>query len=381
MASMMVQKLLFAMACCLKCLQSAPVIDMTHWRTGDEMLQDMVAQQVAAAAREFGFFYVDKHGIPADVAANAEDAVREFFDLPAQVKHQIAADKSRALKTGRGYAGLHDEQLDVTHEGKPDLKEVLDLGLPLGDSTQTYLGPNPWPASMPQLRNATEPYLKAALNVGTELLSVVARSVGLPNNGFAEIFEEPLVVQRLMRYPPKTMVNATDSEGLGCGAHYDFGGLTLLRQIDAPGLQVQRPAGRSSGSSKVNIDSAIYSTTQGTFFSDLHNTHSVDWTPVDAHSKLLVVTFGEAMQRLTNGKVQATRHRVVHNSGSARHSMAVFVDPNPYKKVAPLPELVGMVPKYSARMAGHKTVLLATAVAMKTGNSFNNGKYLGFGLV
>merc|ERR1712151_770612 len=208
-----------------------------------------------------------------------------------------------------------------------------------------------------------------------------ARSVGLPNNGFAEIFDEPLVVQRLMRYPAKNNINTTNSEGLGCGAHYDFGGLTLLRQTDAPGLQVQRPAGHSIDNSHVKIDSATYSTTQGTFFSDLHNTHSVDWTPVDAHSKLLVVTFGEAMQRLTNGKVQATRHRVVHTGDSARHSMAVFVDPNPYREVAPLPELTGTGPKYPARMVGHKTVLLAAAVAMKQGSLFNNGKYLGFGLV
>lgn len=223
--------------------------------------------------------------------------------------------------------------------------------------------------------------MKAALNLGDELLSVVARSVGLPNDGFAEIFHEPLVVQRLMRYPTQNNVSAADAGELGCGAHYDFGGLTLLRQTDAPGLQVQRPAGRSIYDSYVNIDSAPYSTTQGTFFSDLHNTHSVDWTPVDANPNLLVVTFGEAMQRITNGKVQATRHRVVHDGASARHSMAVFLDPNPYREVAPLPELLGAGPKYSARMAGHKTVLLAAAVAMKQGSRFGDGKYLGFGLV
>merc|ERR1711870_206015 len=161
----------------------------------------------------------------------------------------------------------------------------------------------------------------------------------------------------------------------------DFGGLTLLRQTDAPGLQVQRPAKRSADNSHVNIDSVTYSTAQGTFFSDLHNTHSVEWTPVGAHPGSLVVTFGEAMQRITNGKVQATRHRVVHDGASARHSMAVFVDPNPYKEVAPLPELIGGGPKYAARMAGHKTVLLAAAVALKQGSQLSNGKYLGFGLV
>lgn len=344
-------------------------------------MRDLVAQQVEIAAREFGYFYVDKHGISADVAGRADDAMREFFDLPADVKQQITADKSRALKTARGYAGLREEQLDVTRDGAPDLKEVLDIGLPLGDSTLTYLGPNPWPTAVPQLQNHTETYLAAALGLGMELLSVVARSVGLPDNGFAEIFDEPLVVQRLMRYPAKVNVSTASSEGLGCGAHYDFGGLTLLRQTDAPGLQVQRPAWQVPDGTYVNIESAAYSTVQGTFFSDLHNHHSIDWTPVDARPEMLVVTFGEAMQRLTNGKVQASRHRVVHNGASARHSMAVFVDPNPYKEVAPLPELIDAGPRYSARMAGHKTVLLA-GVAMKAGTSLgSSGKYLGFGLI
>merc|ERR1712039_444808 len=139
--------------------------------------------------------------------------------------------------------------------------------------------------------------------------------------------------------------------------------------------------GSSSDNFHVNIDSAAYSTAKGTFFSDLHNTHSADWTHGDARPNSLVVTFGEAMQRITNGKVQATRHRVVHDGASARHSMAVFLDPNPYREVAPLPELLGAGPKYSARMAGHKTVLLAAAVAMKQGSRFGDGKYLGFGLV
>merc|ERR1712066_914382 len=101
----------------------------------------------------------------------------------------------------------------------------------------------------------------------------------------------------LMRYPARSNINATDSEELGCGAHYDFGGLTLLRQTDAPGLQVQRPALQGPDCPHVNIESAAYSTSHGTFFSDLRNTHSSDWTPVDARSNLLVVTFGEAMQR------------------------------------------------------------------------------------
>jgi len=310
------------------------------------------------------------HGIPQEITKIADEALREFFTLPAEEKLRIAADKSVALKTARGYAGLRDEQLDTSGTGRPDLKEVLDLGLPLGSSTQTYLGANPWPRGMPHLQSATEPYLRACHHIGLELLTILSRSLGLPEDGFEEMFDEPLVVQRLMRYPAKSSVSSDPSE-LGCGAHYDFGGLTLLRQSDAPGLQVQPPAGVSESSSNVRVDAAQYSTVEGTFYSDLQNYHANEWMDVVAEPEDLVVTFGEALQRLTNGKVQATRHRVVHNGATARHSMAVFVDPNPYREVAPLSPLAQGTPMYQPRIAGHKTVPLEASVP----------GYLGFGEV
>merc|ERR1719433_914915 len=349
---------------------TAPVIDMAQWRHGNHLLRDEVARQVSTAARDFGFFLVRNHGIPKETIKTADEALREFFTLPAEEKQRIAADKSVALKTARGYAGLRDEQLDTSGTGRPDLKEVLDFGLPLGSSTQTYLGANPWPRGMPHLQSATEPYLKACHQIGVEFLMVLSRSLGLPEDSFDEVFDEPLVVQRLMRYPAKSSLSSDPSE-LGCGAHYDFGGLTLLRQSDAPGLQVQPPAAVCKASEKVKVDGAAYSTISGTFYSDLQNYHASQWIDVVAEPDHLVVTFGEALQRLTNGRVQATRHRVVHNGSTARHSMAVFVDPNPHREVAPLSSLVRGSPMYQPRIAGHKTVPLEASVR----------GYLGFGEV
>lgn len=199
---------------------------------------------------------------------------------------------------------------------------------------------------------------------------MLSRSLGLPEDSFGEVFDEPLVVQRLMRYPARSSLSSDPSE-LGCGAHYDFGGLTLLRQSDAPGLQVQPPAVVSESSAKVKVGGAAYSTITGTFYSDLQNYHASQWTDVVAEPDHLVVTFGEALQRLTNGRVQATRHRVVHDGSTARHSMAVFVDPNPHREVAPLPALVQGSPMYQPRIAGHKTVPLEASVR----------GYLGFGKV
>merc|ERR1712014_569835 len=132
---------------------------------------------------------------------------------------------------------------------------------------------------MPHLQSATEPYLMAC------------HRLGLPEDSFEDVFDEPLVVQRLMCYPAKRSVSSDPSE-LGCGAHYDFGGLTLLRQSDAPGLQVQPPAVANESSSKV--DAASYSTVEGTFYSDLQNCHANEWMDVVAGPDHLVVTFGEA---------------------------------------------------------------------------------------
>jgi len=378
----MARALCLALCCGLSASRGAPTVDMAHWRTGDPWLQEAVAKQVASAAREFGFFYVSNHGIPEDATSRAEDAMLDFFGLPEEEKQSIAADKSRALKTGRGYAGFRGEQLDVSEGGRPDLKEVLDLGLPLGESTETYLGPNPWPKGVPHLRNHTEPYLRAALGLGQELLGVVARSLDLADEArFLEVFEEPLVVQRLMRYPARAGIEDALPGDLGCGAHYDFGGLTLLRQSDAAGFQVQPPAHSSSGD-RVTIGSVPYTTMRGTFYSDLENDHADEWLSAEPRRDALVVTFGEALQRLTNGRIQATRHRVVHGGPSARHSMAVFVDPNPHREVAPLPELASEGARYPARIAGHKTVLLAAALAARgrsAGKSLDG--YLGFGRV
>lgn len=377
------------MICLTVCrvLQShgAPVIDMQQWSIGGSLARGRIAQQVAEAYEKHGFFYVRNHGLEAKVIGDADEASRQFFDLPSKDKFNIEADKSRALKTARGYAKVRGEQLDIS--GAPDLKEVLDVGLPLGHGTATYLGPNPWPQAMPELQNATDLYLRAVFSVGMELLAAMALSLKLPEDAFADIFDEPLVIQRLMRYPAKASIEGAGPADLGCGAHYDFGGLTLLRQVDAPGLQVMPPAqSRSSGECEesgrpegtVEIGQVAYSTVQGTFFADLRNRHVDSWVPVEFDPELLVVTFGEALQRLTNGRVQASRHRVVHDGAEARHSTAVFLDPNPHKEVAPLPELLSggeAQAMYEPRIAGHKTVLLAAAAAMQKRRGVG---YLGF---
>ena len=46
----------------------------------------------------------------------------------SRVKRQVQADRNMFMKTTRGWTDIRQEQLDTSHLGRPDLKEVLDVG-------------------------------------------------------------------------------------------------------------------------------------------------------------------------------------------------------------------------------------------------------------
>ncbi|KAK4723903.1 hypothetical protein R3W88_026682 [Solanum pinnatisectum] len=62
-------------------VKEIPVIDL-----GDE--QDVVAQQLAKALEEYGFFQVINHGVPEDLMDEAMKVYEEFFNLPVEEKEK-----------------------------------------------------------------------------------------------------------------------------------------------------------------------------------------------------------------------------------------------------------------------------------------------------
>jgi len=102
---------------------------------------------------------------------------------------------------------------------------------------------------------------------------------------------------------------------LGCGAHSDYGMLTILLVDDVPGLQICPDADQPEGERR--------------------------WTNVLPQPGCFIVNVGDMLQRWSNDRLRSTLHRVVNTSGRERLSSAFFFEPNPDCEVRCLPTCGG----------------------------------------
>ncbi|HBM08539.1 MAG: isopenicillin N synthase family oxygenase [Pseudomonas sp.] len=293
-----------------------PLIDLTGLLSSDSQQRNAVAGQIGQACREWGFFYIYKHGIDARLQAAVFEQTRQLFDRPDEAKR--ALDKA-ASPANRGYEALRGQCLEP---GAPaDLKEGFYLGrdLPADDprvqAGRFNHGPNQWPASLPGFRPAMERYHAAMTDLAERLMAGLALSLELPENYFAGFCDEAMATLRLLHYPPQPAMAAPGEKG--CGAHTDFGGLTLLLQDDNPGLQVW-------------------------------NHRAQAWMDAPPLPGTYVVNLGDMIARWTNDRYRSTLHRVVNLSGHERYSVPFFYGGNPDHQVSCIPTCLeaGEAPRY-----------------------------------
>ena len=284
-----------------------PVIDAA---TLDSL--DTVAA-LHAACTGTGFFYLANHGVLPGVIADVLDAAHRFFALPLAERMAVSL---RLSPCNRGYEPMGAQTLEAGMP--PDLKEGFYLGNELAPGHPWVRaglfnqGPNQWPALV-GFRPAMEAYFTAQTAVAVRLMTAMARSLGLPPDSFAAFCEEPMAILRLLHYPPQPP-NPQPGEK-GCGAHTDWGCLTLLLQDDAGGLQVQ-------------VGGAW-----------------VDAPPVPG---TFVVNIGDMFARWTNDRYRSTPHRVVNVSGRDRYSVPFFFEGRPDHAIACLPGCAeGVAPRYA----------------------------------
>ena len=149
------------------------------------------------ALKDWGFTYLTGHDVPLTTIENAYRQSTKFFQLPSRMKRQIKADRNLALKTARGYTRVRGEQLDVSPRGKPDIKEVFDIGYvdkTSGRNISHYLGNNKWPKITRQnsrtrgrrnadgeMENVITEYASHVSKLAKFLIKLTFEELGCPN--------------------------------------------------------------------------------------------------------------------------------------------------------------------------------------------------------
>ncbi|MFT4656174.1 MAG: isopenicillin N synthase-like dioxygenase [Candidatus Aldehydirespiratoraceae bacterium] len=310
---------------------SLDTFDLSPFSTG-ETLPSVVAAEIAAAVdatlQSTGFLLVTGHGIPDGVRDTYFDAMRQFFALQQVEKEAIAIGKS---KVHRGYVGFATETLEgalagvedtVGEQLAGDMKETLDTGNEGGlDDPEVAAGtplhgPNQWP-SLPGFREAVETYRAAMLEAALRMQRALSMALGLDPDFFGERPGQTMYHLRLIHYP--SMETLTPEPGqLGCGAHTDYGTLTLLADDGNGGLQVRQRSG--------------------------------EWVDVSVPEGHLVVNLGDLMAIWTNDRWISNPHRVVNPPGVDRYSSPFFVTPPFHLEISCL--IDDQVPKHEPMVSG-----------------------------
>uniref|UniRef100_A0A0E0EPT5 Fe2OG dioxygenase domain-containing protein n=2 Tax=Oryza meridionalis TaxID=40149 RepID=A0A0E0EPT5_9ORYZ len=306
-------------------LPASPWIDDPSMVNDEDLLQ--VVQMLDDACREAGFFYVKGHGIAESLMKEVRDVTQKFFQLPYEEKLKIK------MTPQSGYRGYQRVGENIT-KGKLDMHEAIDCYTPIepgkyGDLAKPMVGSNLWPKYPSNFDVLLENYISLLRDLSRKIMRGIALALGAPVDAFeGTTAGDPFWVCRLIGYPVSTDIPEEQRTDTGCGAHTDYGLLTLVNQDDdICALEVRNQS-----------DEWIYAKPiPGTF----------------------VCNIGDMLKVWSNGIYQPTLHRVVNNSPRYRVSVAFFYESNFDAAVEPVEfcrERTGGVAKYEKVVYGEHLV-------------------------
>ena len=269
-----------------------PVIDLSDRHSSEG--RKRLSKEIVATAKNTGFFYVSHHGVSPELCAAAFRASRSFFALDEGVKAKIAVDQNQRGWMAQGLTNLEGA---ATH----DAKEIFFWGYEIEDDDPDLragvplVARNQWPLQdAPYLREDILGYYHAVLELGRDLLSLIAQGLGANPDFFAKAYEKPLGRGQLVYYPAMEGADY-QNQRFGAAAHTDFGVLTILIQDDLGGLQVKKADG--------------------------------EWIEAPPIPNSFVCNIGDLLQMWTHNQLKSTLHRVINTSNKSRFSIPVFCDP------------------------------------------------------
>lgn len=282
---------------------SIPTIDLAELDSPSPDARKRIAKNIYDACSQCGFFYIENHGVPQDVITETLDLLKRFFALDLDTKMDAHVQKNPAI---RGYEPMLETRLDPRTKG--DIKEAFTMGDCVIEPEQDYLGKtgrqppphitkpqNIWPSKAAWWREGLYKYYNNVLPLAMKLVKIFALAFDLDETAFDNYFKFPITGMRPLYYPPTP---ADDGESsIGLGAHADFSWLTFVLQDSVPALEV------------LNQDGI--------------------WVHAPPKPGTFVCNVGQYLERQSNGKFQATVHRVRNRTGHERYSLPFFFTPDP----------------------------------------------------
>jgi len=286
--------------------QTIPVVDLDDFLHGDPARQAKFVKELGDALVEYGFVAVENHGVDADALAATYGAIRELFELPVAAKMGY-----EVLEGGRqrGYTAFGKEH--AKYHDVPDMKEFWHVGPELAAEhpLRARITPNVWPSELPGFKDAALRLYGLLWRAGSTLIRAIARYLGADESEFMRMIDGGNTILRLIRYPAPGEVEVPEG-AVWAAAHEDINLITLLPEATDPGLQLLRRDGT--------------------------------WLDIQPVKGQLIADSGDMMQRLTNGLIPATTHRVLQprQARGPRYSIPFFVHPQPDWMLSPLPQCV-----------------------------------------
>ncbi|MFN6465757.1 MAG: isopenicillin N synthase family dioxygenase [Nostoc sp. DedVER02] len=265
-----------------------PVIDFHPFMVGDIAAKETVANQISCAIQEIGCFYLE-NCVPQTLVDQVFAQAQSFFALPQEQKNQVKL----APGTSRGYVVRGKERV---------LLEAFNFGLDVapaeaGVTPQQFGEPNQWPEDQIEFRQLLLEFFTTCRDASFSILQALAIALKLPESYFTDFHLERNFNTSINHYP--SLQQPPSPGETRFAEHTDYGSITLIFQDETAGLEVCNDAG--------------------------------EWIAAPFVPGKVLVILADLMQRWTNDKFPATKHRVPLPSkfpSNPRYSIIYFESPD-----------------------------------------------------
>ncbi|MEM6523018.1 MAG: 2-oxoglutarate and iron-dependent oxygenase domain-containing protein [Bacteroidota bacterium] len=292
-----------------KLYDEIPSLDLNDFVNGTGESKQKFVKNLGEAYNSIGFVAIKNHYLTDQHSAKLYNTVKSFFNLTELVKSKYEID---GLFGQRGYIGKGKEHAKGRTVG--DLKEFFHIGQNVtdGDPIKSEYPDNVWVDEVPDLKGIGLEVYQRLERTGIEMLRAIALYLRLPENYFDDKVKNGNSILRPIHYFPIKNVDSVPEDAVRAAEHGDINLITLLMGASADGLQVLRRDGK--------------------------------WIPITALPDQLVVNVGDMLERLTNGKLKSTIHRVVNPPkellSTSRYSIPFFMHPRSEMRLDCLPECI-----------------------------------------